>query len=57
MLPVAAPGVNRPDTPEASGPFFEKMRRLAATRRELWAEAKSLDAAISANLKELGHGN
>ncbi|MGH8228585.1 MAG: N-6 DNA methylase, partial [Steroidobacteraceae bacterium] len=37
-------------------PFEEKMKRLTALLREQQAEAAKLDAAISANLKELGHG-
>jgi type I restriction enzyme M protein len=37
-------------------PFAEKMARLAATLREQQAEAAKLDAAIAANLKELGYG-
>ncbi|MDP2955401.1 MAG: N-6 DNA methylase, partial [Longimicrobiales bacterium] len=37
-------------------PFDEKMRRLAATLRDQQAEAARLDAAIEANLKELGYG-
>jgi type I restriction enzyme M protein len=37
-------------------PFEEKMRRLTATLREQQAEAAKLDAAIAANLKELGFG-
>jgi type I restriction enzyme M protein len=37
-------------------PFDEKMKRLTATLREQQAEAANLDAAIAANLKELGHG-
>ncbi len=37
-------------------PFDEKMRRLAATLRAQQAEAAKLDAAIAANLKELGYG-
>jgi len=42
---------------EADGePFEEKMSRLAATLREQQAEAAKLDAAIAANLKELGYG-
>ncbi len=32
------------------------MKRLSATRREHQAEAAKLDAAIAANLKELGYG-
>jgi type I restriction enzyme M protein len=38
-------------------PFDEKMARLAAMLREQQAEAMRLDAAISANLKELGYGS
>ncbi|MBD3805350.1 MAG: SAM-dependent methyltransferase, partial [Thioclava sp.] len=37
-------------------PFEEKMKRLVATLREQQAEAARLDAAIAANLKELGYG-
>ena len=37
-------------------PFEEKMKRLTATLREQQAEATKLDAAIAANLKELGYG-
>jgi len=37
-------------------PFDEKMKRLAATLREQQAEGAKLDAAIAANLKELGYG-
>lgn len=37
-------------------PFEEKMRRLAATLREQQAEAAKLDAAIAANLRDLGYG-
>jgi len=37
-------------------PFEEKMRRLTATLREHQAEAAKLDAAIAANLRELGYG-
>ena len=37
-------------------PFEEKMRRLTATLRGQQAEAVKLDAAIAANLKELGYG-
>ena len=36
--------------------FKEKMRRLTATLRAQQAEAAKLDAAIAANLKELGYG-
>jgi type I restriction enzyme M protein len=41
---------------EDGEPFEEKMKRLAATLREQQAEAAKLDAAIAANLKELGYG-
>lgn len=34
----------------------EKMRRLTATLREQQTEGARLDAAIAANLKELGYG-
>ncbi len=37
-------------------PFEEKMQRLVAQLREQQAEAAKLDAAIAANLKELGYG-
>jgi len=37
-------------------PFEEKMQRLTATLREQQGEAAKLDAAIAANLKELGYG-
>ena len=37
-------------------PFAEKMKRLTATLRDQQAEAAKLDAAIAANLKELGYG-
>jgi type I restriction enzyme M protein len=36
--------------------FEEKMKRLTAALREQHAEAAKLDAAIAANLKELGYG-
>jgi type I restriction enzyme M protein len=36
--------------------FEEKIRRLTATLREQQAESARLDAAIVANLKELGYG-
>ena len=39
-----------------SEPFAEKMKRLATTLREQQAEAAKLDAAIAANLRELGYG-
>ena len=37
-------------------PFDEKMTRLSATLREQQAEGAKLDAAIAANLRELGYG-
>jgi type I restriction enzyme M protein len=37
-------------------PFDEKMRRLTAMLRRQQTEAAKLDAAIAANLKELGYG-
>ena len=37
-------------------PFGEKMQRLAATLRQEQAEAAKRDAAIAANLEELGYG-
>jgi type I restriction enzyme M protein len=37
-------------------PFEEKMKRLTAMLRDQQAEAAKLDAAIAANLKELGYG-
>src|ERR1051326_6684114 len=46
-----------PEVAEDDGePFEEKMQRLTATLRELQAEAAKLDAAIAANLRELGYG-
>jgi type I restriction enzyme M protein len=41
---------------EDAEPFDKRMRRLAAALREQQAEAATLDAAIAANLKELGYG-
>ena len=37
-------------------PFEEKMKRLTVTLRQQTEEAAKLDAAITANLKELGYG-
>ena len=37
-------------------PFEEKMKRLVATLWGQQAEAARLDAAIAANLRELGYG-
>ncbi|MDZ4854266.1 MAG: class I SAM-dependent DNA methyltransferase [Nitrospirota bacterium] len=42
---------------EDTEPFEEKMKRLATTLREQQTTAKKLDAAIAANLKELGYGS
>jgi type I restriction enzyme M protein len=39
---------------EDAEPFDEKMKRLTATLRQQTAEGAKLDAAIAANLKELG---
>jgi type I restriction enzyme M protein len=45
------------EAPEDDGePFEEKMRRLTATMRAQQTEAAKLDAAIAANLRELGYG-
>jgi type I restriction enzyme M protein len=41
---------------EDSEPFEEKMMRLVTTLREQYTEAAKLDAAIVANLKDLGYG-
>jgi type I restriction enzyme M protein len=41
---------------EDDEPYEDKMKRLAATLREQTKEASKLDAAIAANLKELGFG-
>ena len=41
---------------EDDEPFEEKMKRLTATLRQQMQEATMLDAAIAANLKELGYG-
>ena len=37
-------------------PFEEKMQRLTVQWQEQVSEARKLDAAIEANLKELGYG-
>ncbi len=46
--------------PEAAGeddePFEDLMKRLTATLNQQRAEAAKLDAAITANLSELGYG-
>jgi type I restriction enzyme M protein len=41
---------------EDAEPFDAKMRRLTATLREQAEESRGLDAAITANLTELGYG-
>jgi type I restriction enzyme M protein len=43
-------------TEDDGEPFEEKMKRLTATLRQQGAKATQLDAAIAANLKELGYG-
>jgi type I restriction enzyme M protein len=55
---VLTPGryVGAEATPEDAEPFEDKMKRLVAQLREQQAEAAKLDAAIVANLKELGYG-
>ena len=55
---VLTPGryVGAAEAEEDDEPFDEKMRRLTATLREQQAEAARLDAAIAANLRELGYG-
>jgi len=55
---VLTPGryVGAEASEEDDEPFEEKMRRLTATLRQQQAEAAKLDAALDANLKELGYG-
>ena len=55
---VLTPGryVGAPDVEDDGEPFEEKMLRLSAQWREQRAAAIKLDAAIEANLKELGYG-
>jgi Type I restriction-modification system methyltransferase subunit len=55
---VLTPGryVGAADVEDDGEPFTEKMTRLSAQWREHSAEAARLDAAIEANLKELGYG-
>jgi type I restriction enzyme M protein len=55
---VLTPGryVGAADVEDDGEPFEEKMARFAAQWREQRAEAAELDAAIEANLKELGYG-
>ncbi|MCX7981206.1 MAG: type I restriction-modification system subunit M [Bacteroidia bacterium] len=55
---VLTPGryVGAAEQEEDDEPFDQKMRRLVAQLREQQAEAAKLDAAIAANLEELGYG-
>ncbi|MCA8248054.1 type I restriction-modification system subunit M [Burkholderia multivorans] len=55
---VLTPGryVGAAEQEDDGEPFEEKMARLSAFWREQRAEAARLDAAIEANLKELGYG-
>jgi len=55
---VLTPGryVGAADLDDDSEPFEEKMARLSALWQEQRAAATKLDAAIEANLKELGYG-
>ena len=55
---VLTPGryVGAAEQEDDGEPFEEKMLRLSAQWREQRAEAAKLDAAIEANLKELGYG-
>jgi type I restriction enzyme M protein len=55
---VLTPGryVGAEEIEDDGEPFDEKMKRLATTLRSQMVEAKKLDAAIAANLKELGYG-
>jgi type I restriction enzyme M protein len=54
---VLTPGryVGAEAAPDEGEPFEEKMARLVAQLKEQQAEAAKLDAAIAANLKELGY--
>lgn len=55
---VLTPGryVGAEEQEDDGEPFDQKMQRLVAQLRAQQAEAKKLDAAIAANLKELGYG-
>jgi type I restriction enzyme M protein len=55
---VLTPGryVGSEETEDDGEPFEEKMKRLATTLRDQTAKSGKLDAAIAANLKELGYG-
>ena len=48
--------VSAADVEDDGEPFEEKMARLSALWREQRTTAAKLDAAIEANLKELGYG-
>ena len=55
---VLTPGryVGAEEVEDDGEPFEEKMKRLTVTLRQQQKEAAKLDAAITANLKELGYG-
>jgi len=55
---VLTPGryVGAEEVEDDGEPFEDKMKRLTATLRQQMEEGKKLDAAINANLKELGYG-
>ena len=55
---VLTPGryVGAEEIEDDGEPFEEKMKRLATTLRQQQEKAAELDAAIAANLKELGYG-
>jgi type I restriction enzyme M protein len=55
---VLTPGryVGAEEVEDDGEPFDDKMKRLTALLREQQAEAKRLDDAIAANLRELGYG-
>jgi len=55
---VLTPGryVGAEEVEDEDEPFEEKMKRLTATLRQQTEEARTLEAAIVANLKELGYG-
>jgi type I restriction enzyme M protein len=54
---VLTPGryVGAEEVEDDGEPFAEKMKRLTAQLQEQMAEGRKLDAAIVANLKELGY--
>jgi len=55
---VLTPGryVGAEEVEDEDEPFEEKMKRLTSTLRQQTEEARTLEAAIVANLKELGYG-